>query len=281
MSAQPFALASDLDGTFTAGTAQARTALRQAIESHPDSVLIYITGRTAESARALIRSEDLPRPVMLVSDVGTCVLRGVDEHVVDIERDIAASWPGFPEVNARLASVDGLEAQHIRAPYRASYWITSNRDLRRNGPDRDDFEARDPQDPSLSMFAAGTAADVALRARQALGDLDVDVLVSGNVYLDVLPAGVNKGSSLLRVLKMLNVAVEECIVAGDSLNDRALFEIGARGVVVGNCEPALRAAVGDRPGIYMARAAGAGGILEGLRHLGALPADGKGIGHGQ
>lgn len=263
-----FALASDLDGTFTAGSPADRAALHDLIAAHADAALIYITGRAAESARALIAREKLPRPTMLVSDVGTCVFRGVDEPVESIEREIAARWPGADAVHARLAGVDGIESQHVPALHRASYWIVANRDLREASADA--FEARGPDDPSLSEAAAATAAAIAVHARNALADLDVDILLSGNVYLDVLPRGVNKGTTLMRVLDELQVPVEECIVAGDSLNDRALFEIGAPGIIVGNCEPALRAAVGDWSDVYVARAAGAGGILEGLRHLDVL-----------
>ena len=78
--------------------------------------------------------------------------------------------------------------------------------------------------------------------------LEVDVLVSANIFLDVLPRGVNKGSTLRRVLHWLRVAEGDCVVAGDSLNDLDLFASGYRGIVVGNCEPALRERVAGMAG---------------------------------
>ena len=68
------------------------------------------------------------------------------------------------------------------------------------------------------------------------------------------------------------------VVAGDTLNDLALFETGLRGVVVGNCEAALRERVGDREHLYFAAGEGAAGILEGLRHFGWLEEGGE---HGE
>lgn len=266
-------LATDLDGTLAAGERAEREVLLEGLHRDLDATLIYVTGRTPTSARALIAREQLPAPCILIADVGTTVLRGLGpEHVVELEPDLGAHWPGLDPVRARLAHIEALELQPIDAPRRASYWITQNRELRQSHSGPDDFDARKPDDDSLSENARQTAALVARRASAALQGLSVDVLVSGNVYLDVLPRGVHKGSTLQRVLEYLGLEPASCIVAGDSLNDRALFEIGARGIIVGNCEPALRHALTESSNLYFARQAGAGGILEGLRHLGVMPA---------
>lgn len=269
MSERRLVLATDLDGTFAAGEANIRKQLHDALAGHPDVLLIYVTGRSAESAQQLIQREQLPVPAITIADIGTSVLRGIGpDHVSAIEQEIELRWPGSERVRWRLAEFADLELQPVDAPRRVSYWIARNRALRR--PAGDEFDARAPDDPSLASAAAQHAKAVARRAADALTGLQVDVLLSGNVYLDVLPAGVNKGSTLLRVLKKLGASVKDCIVAGDSLNDRALFEIGARGIAVGNCEPALRDIVARQPHVYLARQSGAGGILEGLRYLRAL-----------
>jgi hydroxymethylpyrimidine pyrophosphatase-like HAD family hydrolase len=104
-----------------------------------------------------------------------------------------------------------------------------------------------------------------LRTIAALG---VDCLVSGDKYLDVLPAGVNKGSTLMALLQWLDLSSDSVVTAGDSLNDLAMFETGLPSVMVGNAEPALRRALPDLRRTYSARAHGCGGIVEGLRHFG-------------
>jgi hydroxymethylpyrimidine pyrophosphatase-like HAD family hydrolase len=96
----------------------------------------------------------------------------------------------------------------------------------------------------------------------------VDCLVSDNRYLDVLPAGVNKGSTLLALLDWLEVDHARVVTAGDTLNDLAMFETGLRSVMVGNAEPALVAALPGLARTYRARAHGCEGIVEGLRHFG-------------
>ena len=108
------------------------------------------------------------------------------------------------------------------------------------------------------------------RAGGALEELEVDLVASAGVYLDVLPPGVNKGTTLRRVLRWLERGETDVVVAGDTLNDLALFETGLSGVVVGNCEAALRERVAGREHLYLADGEGAAGILEGLRHFGWL-----------
>jgi hydroxymethylpyrimidine pyrophosphatase-like HAD family hydrolase len=162
--------------------------------------------------------------------------------------------------------------QDVAAPRRVSYWIDPVRRRQNAAEDAgtDPFAARLPGHPSLDEEAAALAEAAAGRAVDRLADLGVDVLVSANVFLDVLPRGVNKGTTVRRVLQWLGAADERCLVAGDSLNDLALFETGLAAVVVGNAEPALRRLVEGRSHVFLARGEGVAGILEGLRHHGFL-----------
>lgn len=233
-------LATDLDGTFAGGTAEERKRLQQALRRLPDAVLIYVTGRSVPATREIIRELDLPIPDLLIADVGTSVRRGDGfDPVEEIEEAIDTVWPGGEAVRARLSQVRGLEEQEVKAPRRVSYWIRQ-----------------------------GSADQAVEIAALALEGLAVDLVASAGVYLDVLPRGVNKGTTLRRVLRWLERGDTDVVVAGDTLNDLALFETGLSGVVVGNCEDALRERVNGREHLYFATGEGAGGILEGLRHFG-------------
>jgi hydroxymethylpyrimidine pyrophosphatase-like HAD family hydrolase len=241
-------LATDLDGTFAGGTAADRQLLQQTLAQLPGSVLIYVTGRSVAATREIILETPLPHPDLLIADVGTSVRIGdALEPVVELEAEIDSVWPGADLVRERLRGTAGLEEQDVRAPRRVSYWIRK-----------------------------GSMGEAIERASAALQDLEVDLVASADVYLDVLPAGVNKGTTLRRVLRWLERGEADVIVAGDTLNDLALFETGLCGVVVGNCEPALRDRVSGREHIHLAGGEGAAGILEGLRHFGWLPGGGSG-----
>lgn len=243
-------LATDLDGTFAGGTADDRQRLQQTLRELPDTLLIYVTGRSVPAAREIMRDAPLPHPDFLIADVGTSFRGGPGlEPIQEIEAQIESAWPGADRIRRRMTGVPGLEEQQIDADRRISYWI------REGGMD----EAID-------------------RAAVALEGIEVDLVASADVYLDVLPRGVNKGTTLLRVLRWLDREEADVVVAGDTLNDLALFETGLCGVVVGNCEAALLERVRDREHLYLADGDGAAGILQGLRHFGWIdgrPSDGE------
>jgi sucrose-phosphate synthase len=63
------------------------------------------------------------------------------------------------------------------------------------------------------------------------------------------------------------------IVAGDSGNDRSMFDAYAYGVVVGNAKPELKQLqeeLGSDTAVYFAERSYAAGVLEGLRHYGRI-----------
>lgn len=266
----PVVLATDLDGTLAHGDAAVREQLVRLLRAQDNAKLIYVTGRTPDAARDLAARTPLPEPDLLIADVGTSVLFGLGpERVTAIESELNRSWPGESMIRERLAQLDELTPQDITAPRRVSYWIESVRQ-RHGSAQADPFAARAADDPSLQDDATAAADAAARNAADRLEGLDVDVLVSANVFLDVLPRGVNKGTTVRRVLRWLGADENCCVVAGDSLNDLALFETGLAGVVVGNCEPALRRRVATMSRVYHARQEGVAGVLEGLRHHGFI-----------
>lgn len=243
-------LATDLDGTFAGGTPEQRRELQRALAALPRATLIYVTGRTVGATRELMEEAGLPHPDVLVADVGTTVVRGeAFAPVPEIEAALDRAWPGAEAVRRRLEGLPGIEEQEVRPPRRVSYWL-------REGDMRSTME----------------------RMAERLEGLSVDLVGSAGVYIDVLPGGVNKGSTLRRVLEWLERSDAEVVVAGDTLNDLALFETGLPGIVVGNCEVELRTRVGHREHLYLAEGEGAAGILEGLRHFGWLKEGGE---HGE
>lgn len=266
-------LATDLDGTMALGSPAARERLMAALRTAGDATLIYVTGRTPTAVASLTATTPLPEPDVLIADVGTSVLRGLGpERVEAVEAELDRSWPGADVVRERLEGLDGLSEQDVVAPRRVSYWIDPVRgmDGGARGAGSDPYGARSPGDATLGPEAEELAGRVAERAVARLEGLGVDVVVSANVFLDVLPRGVDKGSTLRRVLDWLGAPEETCVVAGDSLNDLALFDTGLRGIVVGNCEPALRRRVAGLDSVYQAGGEGVVGILEGLRHHGVV-----------
>lgn len=86
-----------------------------------------------------------------------------------------------------------------------------------------------------------------------------EVVRSEPTYLEILPAGVNKGAALRRVSEITGVALAEIAAFGDSNNDIEMLRAAGLGVAVGNALDNLKA-VAD----YVAAADNGLGVAEGL-----------------
>jgi hydroxymethylpyrimidine pyrophosphatase-like HAD family hydrolase len=235
-------LVSDLDGTLLAGeTVERRRAYTWLRRQRRRVLQVFCTGRSLASIERLLveqRSMGLPAPHLVISDVGCTVACGTSLRTLpELLEPIEARWQGKPQQLAPLlAGVAGLSAQPINSERRLAYHC----------------------DPACF--------DIALIPRLEVHG--VDCLLSDQRYFDVLPVGVNKGTTLQLLVEWLGLDSSRVVTAGDSLNDLAMFETGLAGIMVGNAEAALRSRLPQLPRVYGARAAGCEGIVEGLRHFG-------------
>src|SRR3546814_1480953 len=73
-------------------------------------------------------------------------------------------------------------------------------------------------------------AEVSDELKQAIEKLGCDLLYSAGLYLDILPRGVNTGATLKRLVEHLSIDPERVLVAGDTLNDLAMYQQPFKGV---------------------------------------------------
>jgi len=234
-------LAVDLDGTFLGGSDEDRAELYGLIEARRSEIaLAFVTGRDIPFASGLAATEGTPEPDLIIGDVGTSVVVGPHwlPHA-ETERWIDSRWPGTLEAEAIMSRRTKLRRQDIFGGRRLSYFYD---------------DAAEAEAAAMEIDAAGYAA-----------------LTSADLYFDVLPRGVNKGETLLKLLEHERLPRERVLCAGDTMNDLSLFETGLKGVAVGNAEPRLREAIEDFGNVYRAERAGAGGILEAIAALRMLP----------
>ena len=237
-------LATDLDGTFLGGTDADRQALYDWIETNRDSVaLIFVTGRDPDFIAELCDG-GVPWPEYVIGDVGTTIARvepgtGI-RPIAELEAEISEVWnDAGPHVRRILADAPGLTLQPTAFRYRVSYDF--------------DPETYDP------------AAEAAMR------DAGLDVLISDNRFFDVLPRGVSKGPSLTRLIQFLGIAPTRVLVAGDTLNDLSMLELGLPAVAVGGSEQKLLNAIAGLTHIHQPTEVGAAGITAAIRHFNLHP----------
>lgn len=232
-------LATDLDGTFLGGDEHQRSELyAELVQRADDILLIFVTGRDLDFIADLIAQPGMPAPDMIIGDVGTTIVRGHDFSPVAAVQDwVDGRWNHASEqVLALLADEPGLELQPIMGSRRVSYYY----------------------DPATLQASTITKIE----------DAGFDVITSADLFLDVLPKGIAKGPTLMRLVDAFDLPDHRVLVAGDTLNDLSLFHTGLRGVAVGNSEPALIDAIADLPDIHHSDLPGCAGIGDAIDHFG-------------
>ncbi len=246
--AEPFLLAADMDGTMLGdelGEAWLK-ALRR--ESGEGFLLAYVTGRDFLSAIQPVDEGRLPRPNFICSDVGTEIHDLGDPRNAIGVKYTAQVGPGWdPEAIYTLGEGDGVCRQAAIA-----------------GQSR--FQAGfdwDGQQPTLEAFFQRMAG------LECFHPAAYRILPSHGQYIDVLPDVLGKGKAVAFLQKQLGLDPERVVVAGDSGNDREMFETGFKGIVPANALAELKA-IANRPWHYHSPLPAGRGVLEGLHHFGFI-----------
>jgi len=246
----PFLLITDLDNTLVGDPATLGT-LNEHLEQHRQTHgtrIVYATGRSRPLYDQLQTEANLLTPDVLILSVGTVIY-----YQGQAEPD--------PTWSARLAQ--GWDPQKVRAIAAQFPDLQSQPDI-----EQGTFKAS-------YHLAPGAATRVLpeLEAKLAAAGLDVRLIYSSSVDLDILPRQGNKGTATDFVRQHLGLVGDRTVVSGDSGNDIPLFESSAAyGVIVGNARPELLAwhTANPSPQRHLAQAPCAGGILEGLMTFGFL-----------
>lgn len=96
-----------------------------------------------------------------------------------------------------------------------------------------------------------------------------DVLISDDKYLDILPKGINKGSTLELLLKYKNLDKYRTITAGDTLNDYSMLK-KYLAIIPKNAEISLVTKLPESKKTYHSFEDGTHGIYEGLEYYNVI-----------
>ncbi len=267
MSITRYLLASDLDGTLIPLERDAQrlrevAELVDAMKASDELRLAYVTGRHLSLAQEGIQEVGLPAPDWFGCDVGTSVYRRTnggyepDTKYREAMRAVLGGLSG-DDIRATIGAMDGLglQEEEKQAEFKVSYYTRGR--------------------PEPFVDTVQSRLDAAHARVNLVSSHDP---VSGRGLLDVLPTGVAKDYAVRYLHDASGVDEDHLVYAGDSGNDRAAMLTGYRVIVVGNADEALKkdlgieaVAQGIAERIYFAEHPYARGVLEGLRHFGALP----------
>jgi hydroxymethylpyrimidine pyrophosphatase-like HAD family hydrolase len=238
-----FLLAADIDGTLL-GDETGEALLHQFIATHAGYVtLAYVTGRYRWSVLALVEQGRLPRPRFICGDVGTEIF-DLDDPSNRIGQAYAAQAASDWDLDEiyRLGIGEGIRRQEFdegQPRYQAGfYW--------------------DARPESLLAFHERLAPLAQIYIQASYGE-----------YIDVLPEALGKGKAVRFLQEQLRLSPERVTVAGDSGNDRQMFETDFKGIIPVNALPELKS-LACQPWHYHSPFPAAHGVLDGLRHFGFI-----------
>jgi hypothetical protein len=245
--------ASDIDNTLT-GNRKALDTLRKEIDALRKQQKLFLmlsTGRRLPQIIDGIRQEGVPEPDAVVSQVGTEIYMPPlteDTEPLSVWQDYLMQDFSRDEALSFLEGVEGVVMQPdiYNTPLKVSCYLDS-------APEPD------------------TAAEVIRERAEASSGL-YQVVYSSGRDLDIIPAAAGKGKAIRFLISFLNLEAEATIVAGDSGNDRSMFDEFEKGIIVGNAKPELKQLRNEHPGtgLYFAKAEYAAGVREGLKNFGVL-----------
>jgi mannosylfructose-6-phosphate phosphatase len=243
----------DLDGTLV-GEREAEAHFLRAwmgIEDSRRPLLVYNSGRLIDDMRRLLPRTNLPPADIFIGGVGTMLFRFgciADGYAYGSALSGGFDWEAIREL---LEPVSGLELQPMQyqARYKSSWYLRN----------------------------AGTDQLHHIEAILSEAGLCVKLVYSSGRDLDVLPRNADKGSALVWLCRRLGIDLSEVLVAGDTNNDRSMFELpGVRGILVANAHEDLRRIMHSNGQIYHARQQESLGVVEGLGFFGLLGEDDRG-----
>lgn len=240
-------LSADLDGTLL-GSREAEGRFLEAWTSIDESrrpLLVFNSGRLLDDIQQVLPETNLPQPDILIGGVGTMLFHFGRLSEAAAYRENLGTGFDWAAIEALLSPHPRLELQPMKyqSPLKSSWYLT--------GGKSDDLH-----------HIETLLSDAGLKIR---------LIYSSNRDLDILPRGVDKGSALAWLCLRLGVDLADVLVAGDTNNDRSMFELpGVSGIVVANAHEELLDLARRNTRIYRAKGNEGFGVVEGLAHFGLL-----------
>lgn len=237
----------DLDGTVV-GDPAATARFRDFWQSLPENkrpLLVFNSGRLLDDQFELMEQVPLPRPDYVIGGVGTMLSCRNQPSLGQAYATSLGQAFDMDRIKSLVSALPGISIQ----PDRYQHGLKS------------------------SWYLHDASHDDIANMEKLLADNGVDarIVYSSHRDLDILPRSADKGAAVTWLCHHLGIGLDEVVVAGDTGNDRAMFELsGVRGIAVANALPELKALAERQDNIFSALEQEADGVISGLKHWLAL-----------
>jgi sucrose-phosphate synthase len=238
------ALFSDLDQNLI-GSSTGRKAFIQFLQQNRKKLLFGIaTGRSRDSALAIMVKKNIPQPDVLITNLGTAIFYGrnlIPDTAWQEHLDYLWTPLTIKRLLAKLPGIS-LQPEDRQSQFKVSY-----------------FYDEDKAPPIEELV-------VLLRQKEQ----SVNLSLAFGQHLDIVPVRASKGLALRWVAHRLEIPLENILVAGGSGSDEDMMRGNTKAVVVANRHHEELSDVEAMKNIYFAKKSYAHGILEGIEHYNFL-----------
>ena len=212
--------------------------------------LTYNTGRLIDDVLNLIKKGVLPEPDYIIAGVGTLIYDFNKKCLVKEFNQVLDDGWDLDAVERIIQSIDhpiSEQPAKFQHSYKRSYYF---------------------HDATEELISS-------IESQFSQANMYINVVYSGEQFLDILPKWANKGNALQWLLTKLNLHASNVLVAGDSGNDSAMFNMkDIKGIVVANAHEELYKFTKHRE-VYHSEGDHGDGVIEGLIYYGILPEEAK------
>ncbi|MDH3651311.1 MAG: HAD-IIB family hydrolase [Saprospiraceae bacterium] len=242
--------ATDIDGTLLSEDHDniGLQELVSFLQNRPeDLAFAYASGRSIKLVKEVVEEFNLPLPDLIVCAVGSQIYYNQDQDFI-----IDKGWSSYlsknwnrREILRRISNLDWVDLQEQEGQnlHKISFYLKNQ------------------------LFKADQLDSVLGKYRD-----QVTIILSHDLYLDVLPKKASKGKALRYICRKWSIPYRNLYTAGDSGNDLDMLTGSGNGIIVGNHAQELGSLV-VRKNLYRASHPAAAGILEGLEHFGITPSE--------
>jgi sucrose-phosphate synthase len=237
---QERAIFTDIDQNLLGDSAALKQFISIVRENRKCVTFGIATGRRIDSALAVLRKHDVPRPDVLISSLGTRIHYGQslteDSYWADhIDHD----W-SLPKIKRAFSDIPGLKLQPKKeqSAFKLSYYYDQ-----RHAPALDELVA--------------TLRDLEITAHMT---------TSFGQYLDIIPSRASKGQALRYVSQRFDIPLHQILAVGGSGSDEDMMRGNTLAAVVANRHHEELSQLIDLERIYFASKPYAMGILEAIDH---------------
>jgi Cof subfamily protein (haloacid dehalogenase superfamily) len=238
-------IVSDMDGTLLDGDGNVPASFWPLLDRLTDAGILFSPG-SGRQYQTLLKVFGDRAGLVYIAENGTNVMQNGEplsreSHdqailapIVDWVRSVAATGANIGVVvcGARTAYIERTDDAFLDQVSRYYAALETVADVTTAAADDDVLK--------VAIYDFSIAES---RTAPAIHDLklQVDVVVSGEHWVDVMPPGVNKGKALIRLQKELGITRAQTMAFGDFLNDAEMLDAAEHSYAVANAHPSILA----------------------------------------